>query len=90
MATQLSGRCACGDIQYECTELPIVQLICHCRDCQRASGSASAAIMLVAADRLSLRCGRTGLLRGDGRKREADQAMFLPKVWKSCLRLLAR
>ena len=47
-----SGGCACGRIRYECSEGPIVQVICHCRDCQRASGSASAAILVVASDRL--------------------------------------
>ena len=47
----LSGGCACKSIRYECSEEPIVQLICHCRDCQRASGSAFAAIMMLAADK---------------------------------------
>lgn len=57
MTTVLSGGCACGDIRYECSEPPIVELICHCRDCQRASGAASAAIMFVAADRFSFVAG---------------------------------
>jgi hypothetical protein len=47
----LSGGCACQSVRYECTEEPIVQLICHCRDCQRAGGSAFAAMMIVAADK---------------------------------------
>ncbi|SDZ75566.1 GFA family protein [Microbulbifer marinus] len=48
----LSGGCACGKVRYECSEKPIVQLICHCRDCQHASGAAFAATMFVPADRL--------------------------------------
>jgi hypothetical protein len=48
---ELTGGCACQSIRYECTEEPIVQVICHCRACQRASGSAFAAIMMVAADK---------------------------------------
>ena len=51
MAVLLTGGCACENIRYECTEEPIVQLICHCRDCQRASGSAFAPIMVFAADK---------------------------------------
>ena len=47
----ISGGCACECIRYECTEEPIVQLICHCRACQRASGSAFAAVIMVAADK---------------------------------------
>src|SRR5262249_20164395 len=36
-------------------EQPIVQLICHCRDCQRASGSAFSALLAVPSDRLKFR-----------------------------------
>lgn len=53
MTKKLTGGCACGSVQYECGEKPIVQLICHCRDCQRASGSAFAAVMFVPSDRLT-------------------------------------
>jgi len=49
----LTGGCACQCIRYECTEAPIVQLLCHCRACQYATGSAFAAIMIVAADKFS-------------------------------------
>jgi hypothetical protein len=52
MVEGFSGGCACGRVRYECCEPPIVQLICHCRDCQRASGSAYAAVAIVASDRL--------------------------------------
>ena len=33
------GGCACGAIRYECTSLPLFVFQCHCRDCQRATGS---------------------------------------------------
>ena len=51
MTAILTGGCACESIRYECSEEPIVQIICHCRDCQRASGSAFAPGMFVAADK---------------------------------------
>src|ERR1019366_6824023 len=51
----LTGGCACGKLRYECDEKPIVQLICHCRDCQRASGSAFAAVLFVPSDRLTFK-----------------------------------
>jgi hypothetical protein len=34
-----SGGCACGAIRYECTAEPLFAANCHCRDCQRESGS---------------------------------------------------
>jgi len=52
--TRVSGGCACGAVRYELTEEPIFQLICHCTDCRKASGSAFAEVLIVAADRLSM------------------------------------
>jgi hypothetical protein len=36
----LQGRCACGAIKYELTGDPLIVHACHCRDCQRLTGSA--------------------------------------------------
>lgn len=34
------GGCLCGAVRYETSAEPAFQGICHCRDCQRTSGSA--------------------------------------------------
>jgi hypothetical protein len=47
MATSFSGGCACRAVRYECTAEPLVSWTCHCRDCQRASGSAFCALLYV-------------------------------------------
>lgn len=39
----LNGGCQCGAIRYEVSGQPIFASQCHCRDCQRASGSACVA-----------------------------------------------
>src|SRR5579871_1177407 len=36
------GGCACGAIRYQLTKDPMSVHACHCRDCQRLSGSAFA------------------------------------------------
>jgi hypothetical protein len=36
----LEGGCACGDIRYKLTAAPMIVHACHCRDCQRLTGSA--------------------------------------------------
>ena len=40
MNPPINGGCACGAIRYECSPAPLAMLRCHCRDCQRETGSA--------------------------------------------------
>jgi hypothetical protein len=47
MSQKLSGGCACGSIRYECNADPALMFNCHCRDCQQASGSGYAPIIVV-------------------------------------------
>jgi hypothetical protein len=47
VAPRLAGGCACGAITFECDVEPIIMLNCHCRNCQRASGSAFAPVVFV-------------------------------------------
>ena len=56
MAQMLSGGCACGAIRFDCEADPVFMLNCHCRDCQRANGSAFAAILAVPGAAVRL-CG---------------------------------
>src|SRR6266478_1489657 len=36
----LEGGCACRTIRYKLTHSPLIVHACHCRDCQRLTGSA--------------------------------------------------
>ena len=49
MAAARTGGCLCGAVRYESAGEPIFSLQCHCRDCQRSSGSAFVAAMRVPA-----------------------------------------
>ena len=57
MEQPIRGGCACGGIRYECSQKPLVTLNCHCRDCQRSSGTAFSTVIAVPAAGVKLIVG---------------------------------
>jgi hypothetical protein len=51
------GGCACGEIRYRLNDAPIVVHCCHCRWCQRESGSAFALNAVIEAEQVELLVG---------------------------------
>ena len=51
---RMEGGCTCGRVRYRLTDAPIVVHCCHCRWCQRESGSAFALNAVIEADRVNL------------------------------------
>ena len=49
MTAPFTGGCACGAVRCECTKEPLGSINCHCRDCQRASGTAYVSVLRVPA-----------------------------------------
>ncbi len=35
----ITGRCMCGNVTYSTEAEPVIQVACHCTDCQRQTGS---------------------------------------------------
>lgn len=52
---QFTGGCLCGKVRYEASAEPIFQGVCHCKDCQRATGSAFEAVIAIPDASLSVR-----------------------------------
>jgi hypothetical protein len=48
------GGCACGQVRYRLTAEPLVVHCCHCRNCQRQTGSAFVINLLIEADRVEV------------------------------------
>ena len=53
MAEQMTGGCACGRVRYAATIHDDDAYLCHCRMCQRATGSVSIAFKNVKQDEVS-------------------------------------
>ena len=54
VATHFTGGCTCGGARYSCTAEAVFAVNCHCRDCQRATGSAFASMFFVPQDAVTI------------------------------------
>lgn len=57
MADARDGGCQCGAVRYRLTGPPLGLAVCHCRECQRQSGSAFGMSLAVATDSFRLIAG---------------------------------
>ena len=61
--TRLEGVCTCRFVRYQLTSRPLFVHCCHCRWCQRETGSAFAVNALIEAERVSLLEGSVEVVR---------------------------
>jgi len=57
MTDDLEGGCACGQARYRLTRAPMFVHCCHCRDCQRQTGSAFVLNALIETDQVAILAG---------------------------------
>ena len=55
----IDGGCTCRAVRYRMASAPLFVHCCHCRWCQRESGSAFALNAMIEADRVQLLAGET-------------------------------
>jgi hypothetical protein len=53
------GGCACGAVRYRLKSKPMFVHCCHCRDCQRQTGTAFALNALIETGRIEILAGET-------------------------------
>src|SRR6187549_3853533 len=56
-STDLEGGCTCRSVRYRLASAPLFVHCCHCRWCQRETGSAFALNAMIEADRVALLAG---------------------------------
>lgn len=54
MAEGLEGGCACGEVRYRLKTAPMFTHCCHCKDCQRQTGSAFVVNGIIETDCIEL------------------------------------
>ena len=55
--SEFEGRCSCGAVRFRLTSAPMFVHCCHCKDCQRQTGSAFVLNALIEADRVEVLSG---------------------------------
>jgi len=61
-ATILTGGCPCRRVRYRMSSKPLFVHCCHCRWCQRETGSAFALNAMIEADRVELQSGEPDVI----------------------------
>ena len=54
MTKTITGGCECGAVRYQTDAAPVMSGICHCRDCQKASGSGNNPFVVVPKDAVKI------------------------------------
>lgn len=79
MATGFIGGCMCGAVRYECSaEQASFAAICYCTDCQRESGSAFTANMVVPTASFKLTRGELSITSASQRAATRFAAVSAP------------
>lgn len=73
-----TGGCLCGAVRYVCSETPVMTGTCHCRDCQHASGSAFATLMIFAREDVTI-SGHPAVYAHKGDSGKTVRRLFCPR-----------
>ena len=79
MPAPFSGGCLCGAIRYESRAEPLFSINCHCRDCQRTTGTAYAPVLAVPRDALSITQGQPTYYTSQADSGETVSRGFCPE-----------
>ena len=62
MTQKIEGGCTCGEVRYELLSTPLIVHACHCRWCQRQTGTAFAQNALIEAEHVRATRGEVEIL----------------------------
>ncbi len=73
----IKGGCLCGKVTYSANVEPIFVGICHCTNCQKATGSAFGTVLAIPTSALTV-TGTTSRFDGKGDSGSATHRDFCP------------
>ena len=74
------GSCTCGSVRYRMTSGPLFVHCCHCRWCQRETGSAFALNAMIEADRVVLLAGMPEVVDTPSNSGKGPEDQSLPHL----------
>ena len=74
--TRIEGGCLCGAVRYSSEAEPLMQVICHCKTCQKNSGSAFSMNVAVPQDSLVVEGEGDPLRRYEDRSGASGQPFY--------------
>jgi hypothetical protein len=79
------GGCTCGAVRYRMTTAPLVVHCCHCRWCQRETGSAFVLNAMIESDRVQLLSGEVAIVATPSQSGKGQRIARCPRcqvaVW---------
>lgn len=78
-ANHYDGGCTCRHVRYRVTRAPLIVHACHCRWCQRETGSSYAHNALIEADQVQLLAGQVVVVSTPAASGKDQQISRCPK-----------
>lgn len=78
LLTPVEGGCTCRQVRYRLTSRPLFVHCCHCRWCQRESGSAFALNAMIETDRVQLTAGQPEMVHTPSASGKGQQVARCP------------
>ncbi len=85
--TSCEGGCTCRQVRYRMTSNPMIVHCCHCRWCQRETGSAFVINAMIEADRVAVLTGEVEIIDTPSESGHGQRISRCPKchvaVWSN-------
>ena len=74
---EMTGGCLCGQVRYSASAEPAVVVVCHCKDCQKQSGTAFSVEVGVSKSSISIQ-GQLKTFHDTGDSGQPVERKFCP------------